>query len=67
MGKIVIIWERGQERANYEIEGMSHVDAQFVLMAVATGNLDHALTEAHSHDHGEVEHGHEFHGHSDGG
>ena len=68
MARIIIEWDRETQQANYTFEEMSHEEAQQVLLAVARRNHDHVVIEVARRAFEEGQrHGHELHGHSDGG
>jgi len=73
MSRIVVDWDRESGKADYQIEGMSHVEAMRVLLVVVMDCLDHALVEAETRKRGMAESaeggfdGHEFHGYCDRG
>jgi hypothetical protein len=51
--QIVISWDRENKAVNYNLVGMSHVEAQRLLQEVLHANLEYAIAEAHGHHHHE--------------
>lgn len=43
---IEIVWERETNEASYHLAGLTHAEAQRVLMAILQDNLEQALAEA---------------------
>lgn len=43
---IEIVWHRSNDEASYHLTGLSHVEAQRVLLAILQDNFENAVTEA---------------------
>lgn len=54
--QIVISWDREKKSVNYNLVGVSHVEAQRLLQEVLHANLEYVIAESQGQHHEECPH-----------